>query len=59
MQIYLALIASLILQLFTGVRPNKGVMEFLQYYFMGWATAEELAVLIPKYSAKTKSTLEK
>lgn len=55
-QIYLALIAALILQLFTGERPNKRVMEFLQYYFMGWATAEELAELLPKYSAKAKPT---
>jgi hypothetical protein len=54
-QIYLALIAALMLQLFTGGRPNKRVMEFLQYYFMGAATAEEAARLIHKYSTKTKS----
>lgn len=54
-QIYLALIAALLLQLFTGQRPNKRVMELLQYYFLGWATAQELALLIPKYSTKTKS----
>ena len=54
-QIYLALIAALLLQLFTGGRPNKRVMELLQYYVMGWATAEEVATLIPKYSAKPKS----
>jgi hypothetical protein len=52
LQIYLALIAGLLLQLFTGERPNKRVMELLQLYFLGWATAEELARLIPKYSAK-------
>jgi hypothetical protein len=51
-QIYLALIASVLLQLFTGARPNKRVMEFLQLYLAGWATAEELERLIPKYSAK-------
>ena len=53
---YLALIAGLMLQLFTGARPNKRAMEFLQMYFLGWATAEELARLIPKYSAKTQSS---
>ena len=52
LQLYLALIAGLLLQLVTGQRPNKRVMEFLQLYFLGWATAEELARLIPKYSAK-------
>jgi hypothetical protein len=53
-QIYLALIASVLLQLFTGTRPTKRVMELIQMYFLGWATAEELARLIPKYSAKPK-----
>lgn len=53
-QIYLALIASLLLQLFTGTRPNKRVMEFLQMYFLGWATAQELQRLIPKYSGNPK-----
>lgn len=53
-QLYLALIASVLLQLFTGTRPTKRVMELIQMYFLGWATAEELARLIPKYSAKTK-----
>jgi hypothetical protein len=53
-QLYLALIASVLLQLFTGVRPNKRIMEFIQYYCVGWATAEELERLIPKYSAKAK-----
>ena len=53
-QLYLALIASLLLQLFTGARPNKRVMEFLQMYFMGWATAEELERLIPKYCTQAK-----
>jgi len=54
-ELYLALIAAVLLQLFTGQRPNKRVMELLQYYFLGWATAEELARLIPKYSAKAKT----
>ena len=55
-QIYLALIASVLLQLFTGARPNKRVMELLQLYFMGWATAPELQRLIPKYTAKAPSS---
>jgi hypothetical protein len=54
-QIYLALIAAVILQLFTGERPNKRIMEFLRLYMMGWATAEEVAALIQKQAAKAKS----
>jgi hypothetical protein len=53
-QIYLALIAALMLQLFTGSRPNKRVMEFLQLYMMGWATAQEVIELIQSQSLKTQ-----
>ena len=54
-QLYLALIAGLLLQLFVGERPNRRVMDLLQFYFLGWATAEELTTLIPKYMGKGKS----
>lgn len=42
-QIYLALIAALLLQLRVGCRPNKRMMELIQLHQMGIATAEELA----------------
>jgi len=42
LQIYLALIASLLLQLYTGRRPTKRMMELFQFYLMGWATDAEL-----------------
>ena len=41
-QLYLALIAALLLQLATGQRPNKRMLELIQLYQMGWATLEEL-----------------
>ena len=47
-QIYLALIAALLLQLWTGRRPNKRTMELLSFFQMGWATAEDLERLLPK-----------
>lgn len=50
-QIYLALIAALLLQDCTGRRPSKRVMELLQLYFMGWATVEEVVRLIQKHLA--------
>lgn len=43
MQCYLALIAAQLLVLHSGQRPNKRQMELIQFYLMGWATAEELA----------------
>jgi Transposase DDE domain len=42
-QIYLALIAALLLQLAIGRRPNKRMMELIQLHQLGIATAEELA----------------
>lgn len=53
-QIYLALIASVLLQLLTGQRPNLRMMELLQFYMMGWASVEEVVALIQK-NAKAKS----
>jgi len=42
-QIYLALISALLLQLYTGRKPNKRMMELLQWHQMGIATDQELA----------------
>jgi hypothetical protein len=48
-QIYLALIASLLLQLYTGRRPTKRMMELIRFYLMGWASAEELEGGLERY----------
>lgn len=42
MQLYLAVIAGLLLQLVLGRRPNQRLWERLQLYLMGWATMDEL-----------------
>ena len=42
MEIYLALIAALLLQLYTGQRPNRRMMELIRFYFLGLATLEEV-----------------
>jgi hypothetical protein len=41
-QLYLALIAALLLQLYTGQRPNRRMMELIQFHLLGVATLEEL-----------------
>jgi hypothetical protein len=41
-QIYLALIAALLLQRYTGQRPNRRMLELIQFYLLGVATLEEL-----------------
>lgn len=51
-QIYLALIASVLLQLYTGRRPTKRMMELVRFYLMGWATAEELSRGLERYRSE-------
>jgi len=49
-QVYLALIASLLITLWTGKKPNKRTWEMLQLYFQGWANLEELQTHIERLS---------
>jgi IS4 transposase len=41
-QLYLAVIAGLLLQVVLGRRPHKRLWELMQFHLLGWATAEEL-----------------
>ena len=41
-QIYAALLASLLLSLSTGRKPTKRTFEMLCFYFSGWATVDEV-----------------
>jgi DDE family transposase len=41
-EIYLALIAALLLQLYTGQAPNRRMMELIQFYLLGVASLDEL-----------------
>ena len=41
-QVYLAIIASLLISLWVGRKPTVRTLEMLQFYFAGWATEEEL-----------------
>jgi IS4 transposase len=49
-QVYCALIASVLLALWSGRRPNKRAMEALRFYQLGLADDEELELLL--YRAK-------
>jgi hypothetical protein len=49
LQVYLALIAAQLLVLHTGRRPGKRQMELIQFYLLGWASADALlAELAPR-----------
>jgi len=52
LQLYLALIAAVLFQQYTGRRPGKREMELIQMYLLGWASAEELVALLEKHSAR-------
>lgn len=58
-QIYLALIAAVLLQGVTGQRPTKRQMELIQLYQMGWATLEEVMREVAAHHARAKSRAAK
>jgi hypothetical protein len=51
-QLYLALIAAVILQLYTGRRPTKRMMELIQFYMLGVASLEELTAGLKRELAR-------
>ena len=53
-QVYLALIAALLLVMFSGKRPNLRQMEAIQFFTLGWASAEEAAAQVARYAPKQK-----
>lgn len=51
-QVYLALIASLLIVLWTGNKPTKRTFEMLCLYFQGWASERELLDHLKRVNAK-------
>jgi IS4 transposase len=47
-QAYCAIIACLLIALWTGRRPTKPTYEMICFYFMGWADEEELLAHLAK-----------
>jgi len=46
LQVYVAILASMLIALWTGRKPTKRTFEMIGLYFQGWASAEELATHI-------------
>lgn len=59
LQLYAALIASLLVVLWTGLKPNKRLWEMVQFYFQGWASAEELERSIRQQLEQQERNAEK
>jgi hypothetical protein len=53
-QAYVALIASLLITLWTGRKPTKRTFEMLQFYLLGWATEEEMQRHLNRLAAAEK-----
>lgn len=53
-QVYLALIAALLLVLFSAKRPNRRQMEAIQFLSLGWASAQEAAAQVARYAPPRK-----
>lgn len=47
-QAYMAIIASLLILIYTGVSPNKRLFEAICLYLQGWAELDELEAIIEK-----------
>lgn len=58
-QLYLALIASVLLQLVTGRRPTKRILELIQLYQMGWATLDELLSAVQREQQRAQKHSDK
>jgi hypothetical protein len=54
-QLYLALIASVLFQMYTGRRPTKRQMEAIQFFLMDWASVEDLIKMLKRGAAKVPS----
>ncbi len=58
-QVYLALIASLVISLWTGHKPTKRTFEMIGHYFGGWASEAELRAHIRKLDEQQKAKSKK
>lgn len=58
-QLYVALIASLLIALNTGRKPTKRTLEMIQFYLMGWASLEEVEAHLASLAVAELAAAEK
>lgn len=59
MQLYAALVVTLLVVIRTGLKANKRTWEMIQFYFQGWATLEELERHIAQQLERQERTKNK
>jgi hypothetical protein len=58
-QVYVALIASLLIAVNTGCKPTKRTLEMIQFYLMGWASLAEVKAHLASLAAAERAAAEK
>ncbi len=58
-QVYCAIIACMLINLWTGRKPTKRTFEMISYYFMGLASEAELVAHLLKLKAQEKAKSQK
>jgi len=53
--VYCALIASMLIVLWTGRKPTKRTFEAICFYFTGWITGEELVMHLNRLALREKN----
>ncbi len=54
-QAYMAIIACLIILIYTGAKPTKRSFEMICLYLQGWAELDEIEACIEKLTVKCNS----
>jgi len=54
-QAYCAIIACMLISLWTGRKPTRRTYEMICHYFVGWATEDELLAHLAKLKAHEES----
>jgi hypothetical protein len=58
-QTYCAIIACLLISLWTGRKPTKRTYEMICFYFCGWASEEELLTHLAKLQQHDEAAAKK
>lgn len=56
LQLYVAIIACLLISIWTGLKPNKTVLKLVEFYLMGWAEEGELLDQLARLKSKAEKT---
>lgn len=56
LQLYVAIIACLLISIWTGLKPNKTVLKLVEFYLMGWADEDELMEQLARLKTQAEKT---